>query len=152
MPANISIKLTNAKQIQDKLRKMPMEMTKQLDTAVRRTLALVQNNTMREAPVNKQSGGGNLRQSITTTVTGVASGKLTVESSYGVFVHEGTAPHTIRPSNKKALANTRMGKMFGKKVEHPGTKANPFLARAVENSADEVQKYFQEAVEKVAKL
>lgn len=150
MATNLTIKLQNAKEIQAKLRKMPVEMTKQLDIAVRRTLAKVIELTIKEAPVNKQAGGGNLRQSIMSNMSGVARGKLEVGSQYGVFVHEGTRPHTI--TTKRGLANKRTGQFFGKKVNHPGTKPNPFLQRAVENATGEVQTYFQEAVEKVAKL
>lgn len=49
---------------------------------------------------------------------------------YAIFVHDGTKPHEIRPKNKKALKTP-----FGprKKVNHPGTKANPYLQNAVDN-------------------
>jgi HK97 gp10 family phage protein len=147
----IRITLKNADQIMAKLRKMPVEMTRQLDTAVKKTLALVQNETFKQAPVNKQGGGGNLRQSITSGMLGMARGKLEVGSSYGIYVHEGTKAHIIEVRNKRALANVRTGQMFGKKVNHPAVAPNPFLKRAVENSNDDIQRYFQEAVEKVAK-
>lgn len=51
-------------------------------------------------------------------------------ASYAVFVHDGTKAHEIRPKNKKALKTP-----FGprKKVNHPGTKANPYLQKAVDN-------------------
>jgi HK97 gp10 family phage protein len=151
MPVNLSIKLQNASEIMAKLRKMPAEMTKELDTAVKKTLALVQNETMKEAPVNKQGGGGNLRQSIRSGMSGVARGKLEVGSDYGIYVHEGTRPHVIEIKNKKGLANIRTGQFFGKRVQHTGTAPNPFLQRAVESSEGEIQDYFKEAVQKVAK-
>lgn len=47
---------------------------------------------------------------------------------YARFVHEGTKPHIIKAKNKKVLASK--GKIFGKKVNHPGTKANPYLKNA----------------------
>lgn len=149
---NISIKLKNIDEIKAKLSKMPQAMTKELGTAVKQTISKVQRETIKEAPVNKGSGGGNLRQSITSQMTGSASGKLEVGSSYGVFVHEGTRPHTIYPKNKKALANVRTGQFFGRKVEHTGTRANKFLQRAVQNSETEVQNFFSDAVARVAKL
>ena len=49
---------------------------------------------------------------------------------YAKYVHGGTKAHIIRPKNKKALANTKAGLFFGKKVNHPGTKANPYLLNA----------------------
>lgn len=152
MSVNLTIKLHNSNEIMAKLRKMPQAMTRELDTAVKRSLALVTANTIREAPVNKQSGGGNLRQSIVSAMSGLARGSLTVNSEYGLFVHEGTRPHVIEARNKKALANIRTGEFFGKRVQHTGTAPNPFLQRAVTNSEDEVQRYFSEAVINVAKL
>ncbi|WP_086282103.1 HK97-gp10 family putative phage morphogenesis protein [Campylobacter devanensis] len=47
---------------------------------------------------------------------------------YAKFVHFGTKPHIIKAKNKKVLA--AKGKIFGKKVNHPGTKANPYLENA----------------------
>jgi hypothetical protein len=75
---------------------------------------------------------------------------------YAVYVHEGTLPHDITPKNKKALAfmwtgggfldstvpsgKGAVGRQVGKgknarvvntvlrKVHHPGTRANPYLA------------------------
>lgn len=151
MAVNLTITLKNTGEIMAKLRKMPVAMTRELDTAVKRTVALVQAKTIKEAPVNKQSGGGNLRQSITSVITGTAKGKVEVGSGYGLFVHEGTRPHIILPRNKQALANVRGGQFFGKKVQHTGTRPNPFMKRAVEESAEEIQNYFSEAVERVAK-
>jgi len=59
---------------------------------------------------------------------------------YARFVHEGTKAHVIRPKTKKAL-KTPWGPR--KKVNHPGTKANPYLQKAVdgynaENALDEL--------------
>lgn len=150
MAVNLSIKLKNASEIMAKLKKMPVEMTKELDTAVKKTLSLVQNKTFKEAPVNKQGGGGNLRQSIRSDMSGVARGKLEVGSDYGIYVHEGTRPHIIEIKNKKGLANIRTGQFFGKRVQHTGTAPNPFLQRAVESSEEEIQGYFEEAVRRVA--
>ncbi|WP_304345576.1 HK97 gp10 family phage protein [Campylobacter showae] len=55
---------------------------------------------------------------------------------YAKFVHDGTAPHVIKPKRMKALANVKTGQMFGKKVNHPGTKANPYLLNAAEDFFD----------------
>lgn len=152
MSVNLTIKLNNATEIMAKLRKMPAEMTKQLDTAVKKTMSLMQNETFKEAPVNKQGGGGNLRQSIRSSMIGLAKGKLEVGSEYGIFVHEGTRPHVIEVKNKKGLANVRTGQFFGKKVNHTGTAPNPFLQRAIQNNEAEIQDYFKLAVERVGKV
>lgn len=39
---------------------------------------------------------------------------------YAKFVHDGTAPHVIKPKRMKALANVKTGQMFGKQGKSPG--------------------------------
>lgn len=44
------------------------------------------------------------------------------------YIEFGTNPHIIQPANKKALAFEIDGEMiFAKKVDHPGTRPNPFI-------------------------
>lgn len=50
--------------------------------------------------------------------------------SYAKFVYFGTRPHVIKPKKMKALANKKSGQIFGKSVNHPGTKANPYIEKA----------------------
>jgi hypothetical protein len=52
---------------------------------------------------------------------------------YAPAVHAGTRPHTIRPTRKKALY--WKGALHPVRlVEHPGTRANPFMTRALDRS------------------
>ncbi len=77
---------------------------------------------------------GNLKKDIQvfkadqTSVT-IGNSKL---APYAKFVHFGTKPHMIKVKKAKALAN-KNGKVFGKKVNHPGTKANPYLKNALDS-------------------
>ena len=49
------------------------------------------------------------------------------------FIMNGTAPHTIRPRRRKALRFIgRGGVVFAKVVHHPGTRARPFLQKALD--------------------
>lgn len=64
---------------------------------------------------------------------------------HGPFVHEGTAPHSIFPKNKKALrwAPQRGGAFqFARVVHHKGTKADPFLFNALKNKKDDIRNIF----------
>ncbi|WP_096024356.1 HK97 gp10 family phage protein [Campylobacter lanienae] len=52
---------------------------------------------------------------------------------YAKFVHFGTKPHMIKVKKARALANKKSGIIFGKKVNHPGTKENPYLKNALDS-------------------
>ena len=86
---------------------------------------------------NTEIQGGNLQADIKVWDDNVSNLEIEVGNSdltpYAKFVHEGTRPHIIRPKNKRGLANKKTGVFFGKKVNHPGTKANPYLQNAVDN-------------------
>ena len=77
---------------------------------------------------------GNLERDIQVFDDNISSLEIEIGNSrltpYAIFVHDGTKPHEIRPKNKKALKTP-----FGarKKVNHPGTKANPYLQNAADN-------------------
>lgn len=81
--------------------------------------------------------GANVTQSgLTTVAVGeVSAGDET--APYAVYVHEGTAPHPIEPRQAPMLVfpSRRSGiTVFTKHVDHPGTRANPFLWNALKAS------------------
>lgn len=54
------------------------------------------------------------------------------DTDYAAFVNDGTAPHIIRPRRAQVLRFTVGGRVvFARVVHHPGTRANPFLDRAL---------------------
>lgn len=60
--------------------------------------------------------------------------QFTVSSNvdYAQMVHDGTRPHIIRPRTKQVLKFNVGGQVvFAKVVHHPGTRARPFLDRAL---------------------
>jgi HK97 gp10 family phage protein len=66
-------------------------------------------------------------------------------TSYAVYVEKGTAPHEIRPVNASILAFEVNGRMvFTPLVNHPGTKPNPFMQRAVEAAREKAEEIFAE--------
>lgn len=55
---------------------------------------------------------------------------------YAPMVNDGTKPHIIRPKRAKALRFRVGGKVvFARVVHHPGTRARPFLDRALADVA-----------------
>lgn len=121
---------------------------------VSRATYAVEGGAKQNSPVRKSF----LRNSIRATIKGKLSGQVAVGAKYGGYVHQGTRPHVILPRNKKMLAwRTAVGMSiktrrfvyaskaggvtqsksksvysFAQIVHHPGTKANPFLQKAVD--------------------
>lgn len=95
---------------------------------------------------------GRLRQSIAIREQ---SNSITVgpDTEYAEFVEFGTRPHVIKPKNKKALAFMAGGQMVVvKQVNHPGTKAKPFVRPAFEAWVDSLGGLVAEAqVEELVK-
>jgi hypothetical protein len=52
---------------------------------------------------------------------------------YGLFVEVGTQPHVIRSHGPYPLRNRRTGQVFGPIVNHPGTRAQPYLRPALDD-------------------
>lgn len=80
---------------------------------------------------------GRLRASIGPAVysrTWTLRPQATIEAGvdYAKFVHDGTRPHVIRPVRAQAL-RFQVGNrtVYAKVVHHPGTRARPFLDRAL---------------------
>lgn len=61
--------------------------------------------------------------------------------SYGKYVEFGTAPHIIRPKDKKAL---KWGKgknaKFAKVVRHPGSRPKPFIRPTIHQQLGQIIK------------
>jgi len=86
---------------------------------------------------------GKLAQSI---VKDVGQGEASIQAlaPYAVYVVKGTAPHEIRPVNASCLAFRASGggMVFTRLVRHPGTKPNPFMQRAVDETLAKVDEVF----------
>jgi HK97 gp10 family phage protein len=83
-----------------------------------------------------------LASTITKNV-GQGEGLVAANAPYAAFVEFGTAPHEIRPVNGGVLAFEVAGKMvFTPLVHHPGTKANPFMKRALDETRSKVDGVF----------
>lgn len=98
--------------------------------AVDRTRIDVQNEARRRAAVNT----GRLRSSIVSRAesSGRSVGYVVgTNVSYAPDVEYGTAPHVIKPKDKKALFWPGAAHPVAQ-VNHPGTKAQPFLRPAIQ--------------------
>lgn len=89
----------------------------------------------RRAPVKTGALRASIRVAQSRDVLGRYAVGYDVSASvpYALFVHEGTAPHIIRPRRAGGLLRFQVGgqTVFAREVKHPGTRPNPFLADAL---------------------
>lgn len=76
---------------------------------------------------------GALRASIRSDMDPDLTVEVSANTDYAIYVHEGTAPHTITPRSARVLRfPTKGGKIvYTTKVNHPGTQPQPFLMDAL---------------------
>jgi len=79
---------------------------------------------------------GNLRASHTMLIRRLKRrkvvGRVSTRVKYALAVHEGAAPHVIRPKRKKALRFKIGGRtVIVRSVRHPGNPARPWLRQAM---------------------
>lgn len=120
----------NTREYERGLRRYFGRMSDDVAQAVNRTRIAVQNEARRRAPVDT----GRLRSSIVSrTEGGGRSLGYVIGSnvSYAAAVEYGTAPHVIKPKHKKALFWPGATHPVAQ-VNHPGTRAQPFLRPAIE--------------------
>lgn len=77
---------------------------------------------------------------------GDSEATISVNAPYAWYVVKGTAPHEIRPVNASCLAFEAVGggMVFTQLVHHPGTRPNPFMERAAEDTLSKVDEVFAE--------
>jgi|SRR6185369_4088872 len=132
----IQIKLLNAGELAAAFRKAPNIATREYGRAVEKTAFKIEGDAKKNAPVNRQSGGGTLRQLISSRMSGALSAVVEARAKYSGYVDQGTRPHLISVINKRVLANKRTGQFFGRVVHHPGTRRQSFFTDAVRGNED----------------
>lgn len=91
----------------------------------------------RRAPVGQGTGAGRLRDSFSVQrlrTGGGITARFVSSAPYADYVERGTGPHKIEPKHAGALHWESGGEsVFARVVNHPGTKPNPFVEKAVES-------------------
>lgn len=145
----ISIKIVDINALAAAFKKVPSIATGEYARALERSARKIEADAKHNAPVNKQSGGGNLRQSISSRMEGTSRAIVEARASYAAFVDQGTRPHIISVVNKKVLANRRTGQIFGRVVHHPGTRKQPFFTDAVKGNEGFMNNEFNTALNNI---
>lgn len=135
MPAKATIRVRVAR---NELRKVGRQ---EAGRRVARTVRQLLNRARVLSPWDE----GNLRGSHEPSIRTDSSrrkvvGRVTATANYAEYVHDGTPPHVIRPKptrrrpdGKPTALRFKMGgrTVIVRKVNHPGTKAQPWLATAL---------------------
>lgn len=145
----ISIKIQNLDRLKAAFLKAPSIAAPLFGRAIERTAFKIEAEAKRNAPVNKGYGGGNLRQSISSRMSGKMTAVIQSKAKYSAYVDQGTRPHIIRVKNKKVLANRRIGSIFGKVVRHPGTRKQPYFTNAISSGEKFINSELQTALTNV---
>jgi len=112
---------------------------------------------------NAKVKSGNLINNIIKEITGKGlTGVVISRANYSQAFEEGTRPHGITIRNKKVLAGPFRGRpagwlvspksasmgyaTYGKKVQHPGTPAHPFMFPAWRYACQLLEKYLKQAL------
>jgi hypothetical protein len=116
------------------------ELNRTITNASRTELREAARQVVNRAKVLAPVDTGRLRSSIRADPPRVFSlrGSVTVGSDleYAAMVNDGTKPHVIRPKNAKVLRFNVGGQVvFARVVNHPGTRARPFLDLALREVA-----------------
>ena len=131
----------------------PEAIKKQLKLAMLVALRDIQSRARSEHRFRSRTG--NLERSIETEILSdwPLKGRVALDQSitmtdsgrsYGAYVHDGTDPHIITPRVKKCLRWAGgNGFIFAKRVNHPGTKADPFLYNAAQNERENINNTFE---------
>ena len=91
----------------------------------------IQRNAMSNLANNGSVKTGHLRRSISVNMGNLEATIHTSNVKYAVMVEKGTKAHIIKPNNKKGLY-WKGATHPVKKVNHPGSKAKPYLIPAFE--------------------
>ena len=124
------------------LRGLPDEIKDDIREVVKNSAFNIERNAKSSASVKT----GHLRRSISTKMGDMEATIHTSNLKYAPMVEFGTRPHIIRAKNKKALYWKGAAHPV-KQVNHPGSKAKPYLIPAFEKEIPYFVEKLKEAVE-----
>ena len=113
--------------------------------AIKKSAFNIESQAKKNLASNKSVVTGHLRRSIATKMGDLEATIHTSNVKYAVIVEKGSKPHIIRPKNKKALY-WKGAKRPVKLVNHPGSRAKPFLIPAFESEKDKFIENLKEAI------
>lgn len=137
MPPLISLSVQGAREASGRFSRTARGLDKVLREELSLARGLLISMVKAEAPVQT----GRLLKGISgRTLSNPTRTIVTSSAPYTKYVIGGTRPHMIYPRNARALSFTIGGRrVFASRVQHPGTKPNPFHERAFKKAGGLVQ-------------
>ena len=134
MGNNITIEIEGIDNLRNKLKTYSDKAVKEVKRQVFISANNIKNKAQDLCPVSPPESGhapSRLKHSIGVSYASDNLGaEISTNVEYAAFVEYGTGPHIIEAKNAKVL--TDGVNFFGKRVMHPGTKAQPFMNPAAE--------------------
>ena len=125
--------------------KLSDEVEEDVKKVVKNSAFSIEANAKSNLTKNKSVDTGHLRRGIATDIKGLEATIHTSNIKYAPGVEYGTKAHIIRPKNKKALY-WKGAKRPVKKVNHPGSKAKPYLIPALDKEKDQFLEKLKEVI------
>ena len=125
--------------------KLSEESKDNVQKAIKKSAFNIESQAKKNLASNKSVVTGHLRRSISTKMGDLEATIHTSNVKYAICVEKGTKAHIIRPKNKKALYWKGATRPV-KQVNHPGSKAKPFLEPAFESEKDKFVENLKEAI------
>ena len=119
---------------------------KKIQKVLKNSAMTIEKNAKSNLTNNGSINTGHLRRSISTKMGDMEATIHTSNLKYAPMVEFGTRPHIIRAKNKKALYWKGAAHPV-KQVNHPGSKAKPYLIPAFEKEIPYFVEKLKEAVE-----
>ena len=119
---------------------------KKIQKVLKNSAMTIQKNAISNLTNNGSVNTGHLRRSISTKMGDMEATIHTSNLKYAPMVEFGTRPHIIRAKNKKALY-WKGATHPVKQVNHPGSKAKPYLIPAFEKEIPYFVEKLKEVVE-----
>ena len=125
--------------------KLSEESKDNVQKAIKKSAFNIESQAKKNLATNKSVITGHLRRSIATKMGDLEATIHTSNVKYAVIVEKGSKAHVIRPKNKKALY-WKGAKRPVNLVNHPGSKAKPYLEPAFESEKDKFIENLKEAI------
>ena len=151
----MQLRVVNSKEIQGMIKGLGKDIDKELDDIIEDIANDVKDEAKKRVPVDK----GKLKRAIKTKKDKKHEYKVIADTPYAAAVEHGTRRRTIRAKKARVLAtkepstkfkvNSRGYTVFGRFVQHPGTKAQPFMSPALKLAEKGAGKKVKDELQKI---